>query len=189
MKTNNQVLNAQEAADFLGAHVETIRRLARRGDMPAYKIGKDWRFRRDALIDWAETHHLRRKPSCVLVVDDEQGVRKLIARFLEAGGYQVLLASNGPEGLMHLQGKAVDLILLDLKMPEMNGPEFLQRLMETGHRPPVIVVTGYPDSDLMVEAMRYGPITLVAKPIEMETLMHAVRSTLNGANGASESGR
>jgi len=189
MKTNNQVLNAKEAADFLGAHVETIRRLARRGDIPGYKIGKDWRFRRDALLDWAKTHYLRSKPPCVLVIDDDQGVRKLIARFLKPGGYQVLPASNGAEGLRHLESKAVDLILLDLKMPEMSGPEFLQHSMEAGHRPPVIVVTGYPDSDLMAEAMRYGPITLVAKPIEMEQLMHAVRTAFNGALKAEQGTR
>ena len=156
-------------------------RLARRGDIPAYKIGKDWRFRRDALMDWAETHYLRHKAPCVLVVDDEQGIRKVIARFLEAGGYQVLLASNGAQGLVHLESKTVDLILLDLKMPEMNGPEFLQRIMETGHHPPVIVITGYPDSDLMSEAIKYGFFTLLAKPINGKQLMQAVHAAWNGA--------
>lgn len=186
MEKNKEVLNAQDAADFLGAYVETIRRLARRGDVPAYKVGKDWRFRRDALINWAQTHHMRQKQHGILVIDDDQAIQKLIALILEEAGYKVHLASNGTEGLLHLESKAVDLVLLDLKMPEMNGPEFLHRCRETNPYLPVIVVTGYPDSNLMMEAMRYGPITLVAKPIRKGTLMQAVHTTLNGAHETSE---
>ena len=67
---NGEVFNAQEAANFLGAHVETIRRMARKGELPAYKVGKDWRFRKGALMEWAESHHQRCSPPCVLVVGD-----------------------------------------------------------------------------------------------------------------------
>jgi len=181
MKKNNEVLNAQEAADFFGAHVETVRRLARKGDIPAYKIGKDWRFSREALISWAETQPLRRKPPFVLVIDDDDGVRKLMRRFLEAEGYRVCLASDGAQGLAWLNRESVNLILLDLKMPGMNGPEFLKEMRKINHELPVIVVTGYPDGDLMAEAIRYGPITLLAKPIDRGQLMLAVRTALNGA--------
>ncbi len=181
---NNEVLNAQEAADFFKAHVETICRLARKGDITAYKIGRDWRFLRDALINWAETHQIQQKQHCVLVIDDEQGIRKMVGHFLEAEGYQVLLASSGIEGLMQLENKTVDLILLDLNLPGMNGSEFLRRCREADRDLPVIVITGYPDDDLMAEAMRYSPITLVAKPVERKRLMHAVHTVLNGAREA-----
>ena len=184
MKKNIEILNAQEAADFLGAHVETIRRLARKGEIPSYKVGKDWRFRKEALISWAETQHLRRKPPFVLVIDDDAGVRKLIKRYLEAEAYRVCLASDGAEGLAWLNRESVNLILLDLKMPGMNGPEFLRRCREANVNLPVIVITGYPDSDLMTEAMRYGPITLVAKPIEREPLIQTVHILLNGTREA-----
>ncbi len=181
MKNNINVLNAQEAGHFLGAHVETIRRLARKGDIPAYKIGKDWRFRREALLRWAEESQFNRQAPYVLVIDDEESFRTLIIRFLKPEGYRVLQASSGREGLSLLSDHSVDLILLDLKMPEMNGPEFLRRCRKTNPNLPVIIVTGYPDSDLMAEAMRYGPITLVAKPIEREQIMQAVGSVLSGA--------
>lgn len=177
---NGDVLNAQEAADFLSAHVETIRRLARKGEIPAYKIGKDWRFRREMLISWAETHHLRRKPFVILVIDDEAGIRRVMKRFLEAEGYSVRLASDGAEGLAWLNRESVDLILLDLKMPVMNGPEFLKAFRKENRTLPVIVVTGYPDSDLMAEALKYGPFTLIAKPVDREHLFQAIRSVLTG---------
>ncbi len=186
MVNNSDVLNAKEAAGFLGAYVETIRRLARKGEIPSYKVGKDWRFRKEALINWAETHHLRHKPPCVLVIDDDAGVRRLMRRFLEAEGYRVFFASDGIEGLAWLDRESVSLILLDLKMPEMNGPEFLRRCREANPNLPVIVITGYPDSDLMIEAMRNGPITLVAKPIEREPLIHAVHTLLNGSRKAQD---
>ena len=181
MVNNSKVLNAKEAAEFLGAYVETIRRLARKGDIPAYKIGKDWRFRRDALINWAETQPLRRKPRCVLVIDDDDGIRKLMRRFLEADGYRVCLASDGNEGLAWLNRETVNLIILDLNMPGMNGPEFLQEKNKIYEDLPVIVVTGYPDGDLMVKALRYGPITLLAKPVEKKALIRAVHTALNGS--------
>ncbi len=153
MKKGNGVLNAQEAADLLGAHVETVRRLARKGGIPAYKIGKDWRFRRKVLLRWEEQHFLRRKPPLVLVIDDDDSVRRLTGRFLEAEAYRVCLASDGAEGLAWLNKESVNLVLLDLKMPGMNGPEFLREFRKTNPTLPVIVVTGYLNGDLMAKAM------------------------------------
>jgi len=57
MKNDSDVLNAKEAAEYLKAHVETIRRMARRGEIPAFKVGKDWRFHRKALRQWSEGRH------------------------------------------------------------------------------------------------------------------------------------
>ena len=65
MTMNADVLNSQEAARLLGAHVETIRRMARRGAIPAYKIGKDWRFNKIALLNWSQSNPAleKRQPS------------------------------------------------------------------------------------------------------------------------------
>lgn len=57
MKTDPEVLNTKEAADYLKAHIETVRRLARRGEIPAFKVGKDWRFNKEALKKWTEMQH------------------------------------------------------------------------------------------------------------------------------------
>ncbi len=181
MIQDTEILNAKEAAEFLGAHVETIRRLARNGELPAYKIGKDWRFRKEALMDWAESHHLRRSPPCVLVVDDEAGVRRVMKRILEAEGYRVRLAANGAEGLDCLDREPIELILLDLKMPEMSGPDFLRQTRKEHGAVPVIIITGYPESRLIQEAMKYGPFTLLAKPIERNQVLQALHTILNGA--------
>jgi len=80
-----EVLNTQETAVFLGVHVETVRRLARSGEIPSFKVGKDWRF-----------------------------------------GCRARQALNGADGLELVAQDAADLILLDLVMPHMNGPQLLE---------------------------------------------------------------
>lgn len=174
-------MNAQEAARFLGAHVETVRRLARRGDIPAFKVGKDWRFHREALEQWTATHHQRQARPTVLVVDDEQGIRQTVEYRLSREGLGVLVAADGRKGLEMLRSNPVDLILLDLKMPGMNGPEFLGEMQALGLDTPVIIITGYPDSKMVMEAMTYGPVTLLAKPLTKDMLLRAVRTELGGA--------
>ena len=81
MKRPGNVMNAKEAAQFLGAHVETIRRLARKGEVPAYKVGKDWRFRREALVEWVDGHPVRQKLPNILIVDEEEPIRNLVELF------------------------------------------------------------------------------------------------------------
>lgn len=61
--------------------------------------------------------------------------------------------------------EAPDLILLDLKMPNMNGPQFLEELRKTHAALPVVIVTGYPESELMQQAMQYAPVLPLAKPV------------------------
>lgn len=180
MSDDSDVMNVKQAGEFLGAHIETVRRMARKGDIPAYKMGKDWRFRREALLRWTETQHLRNQMASVLVVDDDPGVRKVVRRILEPKGFIVNEAEDGLEGLKWIERKPITVILLDLKMPDMNGPEFLKILRQNNNTVPVIVITGYPDSDLMAEATKHSPITLLTKPVRKAQLLQAVRTCING---------
>lgn len=180
MDTDQQVLNTQAAANLLGVHVETIRRLARKGKLPSFKIGKDWRFKRDALLQWMETHSNHRHAPCLLVIDNEANIRKLLRRLLEKQGYRVITAANGHEGLAYTRQESIQLVLLDLNMPEMNGPEVVRELKKHSPSLPVIIVTGYPDSHLMMEVNVQCPVMLVPKPIDKNVLLSAVNITLEG---------
>lgn len=177
----DEVLNAQEAAELLGAHVETIRRMARRGTIPAYKIGKDWRFRMAALVSWSETNPVTKKPIGILAIDDDARVCRLIRRVLEPAGYRVITAPNGIEGLVLLRTEPIDLVLLDLEMPIMNGPAFIRESKQIRPDLPVIIVTGYPDGNLMMEASKFGPLMLIAKPVDRKMLLSAVTLALEGS--------
>jgi excisionase family DNA binding protein len=188
MMASDAVLNAQAAAELLGAHVETIRRMARKGAIPAFKVGKDWRFRKTALLAWSETNPGLQQQRCICVIDDDAGVRRLMRRHLEPSGYRVLTAASGAEGLDHIHNQPIDLVLLDLEMPVMNGPAFIGAMSRAGIRIPVILVSGYPDSALMMEACRFGPLMLVPKPIEKKMLLAAVAMTLAGATAEADAG-
>ncbi len=175
MPSDSDVLNAGEAAVFLRAHVETVRRLARRGDIPSFKMGKDWRFRKDELLRWSEEQRPPGKSCSVLIVDDEADVRRVLSKSIEQLGCRALQATNGVNGLELVAQQAPDLILLDLQMPEMNGPQFLEELRKTHPDLPVVIVTGYPDSELMARATQFGPLMLLAKPIDQDQLESTVR--------------
>ena len=181
MLSKPEAMRAQEAADLLGAHVETIRRLARRGEIPAFKVGKVWRFRRERLLQWAETHHVRDREPHVLILDDEKVVRDVLRGVLEAEGYRVTTASEGEAGLRSVAQVTPNLVILDLAMPGMNGLGFLGRFRPAYPETPVMIVTGYPDSELMAQALRYGPVTLLAKPVDGPQVLRAVHLTLCGA--------
>jgi excisionase family DNA binding protein len=181
MTMNDDVLNTQQAAHLLGAHVETIRRLARKGAIPAYKIGKDWRFSKTALLSWSQSNPALEKKATLMVIDDDSGTRKLITRWLEPAGYRLIGAPDGIDGLAGIQKNAVDLVLLDLNMPRMHGPAVIAELRNTHPDLPIILVTGYQDGELMAEAYRYGPFMVVPKPIDREALIYAVGVTLEGS--------
>lgn len=175
MIPTNDVLNAHEAARFLCVHVETIRRLARSNEIPAFKVGRSWRLRKEVLLQWADINNFRQHPGSILIVDDDKAMRELLRRILEFQAYTVHEAADGAKGLIILEQHPVDLVLLDLKMPVMNGPEFLRKLRSAHGTLPVVIITGYPDSDLIAQTFQYGPITMLAKPVEKEQLFEALR--------------
>ena len=73
-----------------------------------------------------------------------------------------------------------DLVILDLMMAGINGAQFLRELRTTHPSLPVVVVTGYPDSDLMAKAMNYGPLLLLAKPVDTAQLTRTVTAVVGG---------
>ncbi|MFH1807533.1 MAG: response regulator [Pseudomonadota bacterium] len=177
----SRVLDARAAAELLGVHVETLRRLARRGGVPAFKVGKDWRFDRAALQRWTQTEAVPARVTTVLLIDDDRLVLKAMRRVLERQGCRVLTALDGLQGLAQVRSESPDLVLLDLQMPAMSGPEFLRELRRTRPEMPVIIVTGYPDSKLMQQAIPYGPLMLLEKPASPSQLEGAVRMALGEA--------
>jgi len=178
------MLSAKEAAELLCVHVETIRRMARRGDIPTCKVGKLWRIPKDALLDWAETHHLPRSAPRIIVVDDDQVVRDSLGLLLGNRGYRTSAAPDGAAALALMRGEPPDLVLLDLEMPGMSGPAVLQAIRSAHGAVPVVILTGYPDGELMTEAVRYGPLLVLAKPADAEQVVEAVRLALNGSLSA-----
>jgi excisionase family DNA binding protein len=180
---SDDILTTQEAAAILGAHIETIRRLARRGGIPAFKIGKDWRYSRAALEKWATDQQLQlQRPAQpkVLIVDDDAATVKLMGKIIASIGCRVITAQTGRAGLETTADRSVDLVLLDLNMPEMDGATFIARFRGQHEETPVIIVTGCPDSELITAAMDFGPLMLLKKPLNKGALIAAVKLALKG---------
>ncbi len=111
----------------------------------------------------------------VLVIDDEQLIRESIATYLMDSGFEVVQAEDGPTGLQLVDQHDPEVILLDLRMPEMDGLEVLEQITRRWGELPVIVVTGAGSMRDAVEAMRLGAFDFISKPIiDMAILEHSV---------------
>lgn len=111
----------------------------------------------------------------VLVIDDEAIVRISSERTLTPEGYEVRLASSGREGIEILEKESFGLILLDLKMPDMDGIAVLKVIMERWPETKVIIVTGYSTVETAVQALRLGAYNHIEKPFIPDALIAAVQ--------------
>ncbi len=100
----------------------------------------------------------------VLVIDDEAGVRRTLSMILEDEGYQVISASDGKEGLERALKEEPDLILCDIRMPRLDGLEFLEQYRKKNGQALVITITAYGSTELAVEAMKKGAYDYLPKP-------------------------
>jgi len=110
----------------------------------------------------------------ILVIDDEAIVRISCERALASEGYSVSLASSGQEGLDCMKRGSFALVLLDLKMPDMDGIEVLNQIKTSWPDTKVIMVTGYSTVDTAVQALRLGAYNFIEKPFTPDILLNAV---------------
>ena len=114
----------------------------------------------------------------ILVVDDEDIVRTSCSRTLSPEGYEVMLAKNGVEGLKMASEERFDLVLTDLKMPDMDGIEVLRIIKEKWPETAVIIVTGYQTVDTAVKAIKLGAYDYIEKPFTPDSLISAVAEAM-----------
>lgn len=117
-------------------------------------------------------------PKCILIADDEPNVRLMLRTALESAGYRVLEAADGPGALARLQSAPCDLLVLDLRMPKLDGMATLARLRERGDRTPVVMLTAHGSIPDAVAAMRLGAIDFLTKPITPSELRAAVAEVI-----------
>ncbi len=115
----------------------------------------------------------------ILVIDDEEHIRRVMRMTLETSGYEVGEAADGPRGLEAFgDGSAWDAVLLDQRMPGMDGLETLRRMKERQAGARVIMITAYASIELAVDAMKLGATDFVRKPMTPETVRNAVTAAL-----------
>jgi DNA-binding NtrC family response regulator len=114
----------------------------------------------------------------ILIVDDDPEIVELLREFLERNAYAVDSATNGREGLSRIVAARPDLVLLDIRMPDMDGMRALQLARAIDPTLAVIMVTGNEDIELARETLRTGAIDYVAKPLDLEYLARAVAAAM-----------
>jgi len=168
-----EIFTIRDVATYLKLPVSTVYRLAERRELPGHKVGRQWRFHKSILDDWFRQHAATLRVT-ILVVDDEDVTRQFLVSTLQAGQRQILTAASGEEALEIAKKTPLDLVLLDLMMPGINGVETFRQLHALRPELPVVIVTGYPDSDLMSRALEIGPFTMINKPIDINQIQKVV---------------
>ncbi|PYM93150.1 MAG: DNA-binding response regulator [Candidatus Rokuibacteriota bacterium] len=114
----------------------------------------------------------------ILVVDDEAPIREVLTEYFATEGYAVEAATSGVEALTAIRGRRADLVLLDVRMPGLDGVQVLRRIRELDDSVPVIMVTANEDVGLAKETLKLGAFDYIAKPFDFEYLDRAVAAGL-----------
>ena len=114
----------------------------------------------------------------ILVVDHEPNYQIVLSELLKEEGYEIFTADSGESGLAIVRNTDLDLVLTDMKMPAMDGIEFLKKIKEHNQDLPVILITAYAEVEKAVEAMHLGAFTFLAKPFSNQQLLASVKKAL-----------
>ena len=119
------------------------------------------------------------KKSSILVVDDEDALRTVLSGELISEGYDVATAGDGDEAINELQKSLYDLVLLDIKMPRMNGFEVLKFIKEKHAKTKVVMLTGFADLKNAIESKKLGADDFVSKPYDLVDLLTTIERVLS----------
>lgn len=115
----------------------------------------------------------------ILIIDDEKSIRKTLSEILSYEGYKIDEAGDGEEGLKKFSDKPYDVVLCDIKMPKLDGIEFLDRSKEINPDVPVIMISGHGNVDTAVEAVKKGAFDYISKPPDLNRLLITLRNALD----------
>jgi len=114
----------------------------------------------------------------ILIIDDEKAIRKTLSEILSFENYKVDEAADGEEGLKKFKEGSYDVVLCDIKMPKIDGLEFLQKAVETNVDVPVIMISGHGNIETAVEAVKKGAYDFIQKPPDLNRLLITIRNAM-----------
>src|SRR5260221_1591635 len=122
----------------------------------------------------------------ILIIDDEKAIRKTLSEILSFEGYKIEEASDGEEGLKKFKDKNYDLVLCDIKMPKLDGIEFLQKAGESNADVPIIMISGHGNIETAVEAVKKGAFDYISKPPDLNRLLITIRNAMDRSSLVTE---
>ena len=117
----------------------------------------------------------------LVVIDDEQGILDVVSRFAQRAGFEAVACSGGREAIAQLQSRHADLVMVDLRMPDLGGLDVLRAIREIDPRCQAVLMTGYASVETAVEAIKLGAMDYLSKPLDfarLEQLLASVRDEI-----------
>ena len=170
----HNLLTVKETAKYLRIPLPTVYYLVQRGQLPAIQIGGRWRIKKNALDKDVLKEDKSGQPT-VLVVDDDVSLQNLFKLFLKKIGFSRVVVGTVKEALAALAKQKFDLIFLDLKLPDGPADDVFDMAREEQPDCPIVIITGYPDSEMLDRILAKGPVTVLKKPLKTEQLQQTVR--------------
>jgi len=115
----------------------------------------------------------------ILIIDDEKAIRKTLTEILGFEGYKIDEAADGEEGLSKFRTKIYDLVLCDIKMPKLDGIEFLEKAKEINPEVPIIIISGHGNIETAVEAVKKGAYDYISKPPDLNRMLITLRNAMD----------
>jgi two-component system response regulator AtoC len=125
----------------------------------------------------------------ILIIDDEENLRHMLSVMLTRQGYRVVTAEHGAEGLCRLGAEVYDFVLCDIRMPQMDGREFLARAMELNVPSPIIMMSAYGSIDTAIECLKNGAYDFISKPFKKDEIVMVLKKAEERERLKSENNR
>jgi two-component system, NtrC family, nitrogen regulation response regulator NtrX len=117
--------------------------------------------------------------AAILIIDDEKSIRKTLTEILSYEGYKIDEAGDGEEGLRKFKEKTYDLVLCDIKMPKLDGIEFLEKAKQINPDVPIIIISGHGNIETAVEAVKKGAFDYISKPPDLNRMLITLRNAMD----------
>jgi excisionase family DNA binding protein len=193
-------LTTEEVLAYLQVNLRTVYRLIKAGKIPAVRVGRQWRFRKRDIDAWLDSQRPRGAKAAsagagtapapaaspraanerprILVVDDESSIRDLLAKTLSLSDYDVDTAPDGRAALERMRLYVYDLLIVDLKMPGIDGLTVIREAKRLKSDIPVIVITGFSTESAAIEALNLGVTSYLTKPFRVPQVLAAAAKAI-----------
>jgi excisionase family DNA binding protein len=187
-------LTTEEVLEYLQVNLRTVYRLIKAGKIPAVRVGRQWRFRKRDIDAWLDSQRPRSAPRAVpaqaprtatgtgnarvLVVDDEASIRELLVKTLALAEYDVDVAADGRSAIDRMRLHPYDLLIVDLRMPGMDGLSVIREAKRYMADLPVLIITGYSSESSAIEAVNLGVAGYLTKPFRVSKVLEVAAKAL-----------
>jgi len=170
----HNLMTVKETAEYLRIPLPTVYYLVQRGQLPAVQIGGRWRVKKD-IVDREILRTEDEGQPTVLVVDDDTGLQNMFKLFLKKQGFSRIVAGTGKDAIAALQKQKFELCFLDLQLPDITGDEVYKQAKQIQPALPIVIITGFPDSQMLDNILKLGPVTVLKKPLQVEALQQTMK--------------